>query len=192
MESRSLILNRIPLLASRSPLLFLAIPKCARKCPICIGREGARVATSVQQLRFPPFRLDIANNLLWREEYQIPLRPKALAVLRVLVEKAGHVVAREELFHSVWGGTVVSDNVLKVCISEIREALGDASAKPRFIETLPKQGYRFIAPLSSAQPVVSSQHSIVSREEQSEVQPFQSALRTPHSLWSVVTQNCLS
>ena len=56
------------------------------------------MATSVQQLRFPPFRLDITNNLLWREEYQIPLRPKALAVLRVLVEKAGHVVAREELF----------------------------------------------------------------------------------------------
>lgn len=93
-----------------------------------------------QQLRFPPFRLDVVNNLLWREGHQIPLRPKTLAVLRVLVEKSGQVVSREELFQTVWGGTIVSDNVLKVCISEIREALGDDRTKPRFIETLPKQG----------------------------------------------------
>ena len=112
---------------------------------------------SAQHLRFPPFRLDVANNLLWREEHQIPLRPKALAVLRLLVEKSGQIVTRDELFHSVWGRTVVSDNVLKVCISEIREALGDNSTKPRFIETLPKQGYRFIALLATTQPVVSIQ-----------------------------------
>lgn len=114
-----------------------------------------------QQLRFPPFRLDVVNNLLWREEHQIPLRPKTLAVLRVLVEKSGQIVSREELFQTVWGGTVVSDNVLKVCVSEIREALGDDRTRPRFVETLPKQGYRFIASLSPTPSVVSRQFSAV-------------------------------
>ena len=80
------------------------------------------MATPVQHLRFPPFRLDVANNLLWWEEYHIPLCPKVLAVLQLLIEKADDVVSRDELFLSVWEGTIVSDNVLKVSISEIRKA----------------------------------------------------------------------
>src|SRR5262245_30764840 len=104
------------------------------------------MTTSVppQGLRFPPFRFDLTNNLLWQEEYLIPLRPKPLAVLRLLLEKRGEIVTREEIFHIVWPGTVVSDGVLKVCIRELREALGDNAVTPHFIETFPKIGYRFL------------------------------------------------
>lgn len=109
------------------------------------------------------------------------------------MEKAGHVVSRDELLRTVWGDTVVSDNVLKVCISELREALGDDSSKPRFIETLPKQGYRFIAPLSTALSVVSTQHSGVRSQESSsalqpasDIPPFLSTIRSPQSAISLV------
>jgi len=115
---------------------------------------------AMQQLRFPPFRLDLTNNLLWREEYQIPLRPKSLAVLGLLVERRGQVVSKEALFHAVWPDTVVSEGVLKVCIREIREALGDNSGTPKFIETLPRQGYRFIAVVAHGQQTgVDSPHT---------------------------------
>ncbi|HSP96517.1 MAG TPA: AAA family ATPase [Candidatus Dormibacteraeota bacterium] len=76
----------------------------------------------------------------------VALTPKAFTVLRRLVEDSGQLVTKEELLRAGWAKTHVSDGVLKVSILEIRRALGDDPAAPRFIETVPRQGYRFIAP----------------------------------------------
>src|SRR5262245_2685629 len=99
---------------------------------------------------FPPFRLDPANQRLSRDDRVISLRPKTFDVLHHLAEHANQLVTKTELLGVVWSGVSVGDAVLKGCIREIREALGDDPAAPRFIETAHRRGYRFIAPVVTA------------------------------------------
>src|ERR1700722_5599696 len=108
---------------------------------------------------FPPFRLDTANQCLWRcgdtgQEARILLAPKAFAVLGHLVEHAGRLVTHEELLEAVWPDTVVEPQAVKRYVVAVRSALGDRPKNSLFIETIPKRGYRFIAPV--AEPVTSS------------------------------------
>ena len=88
------------------------------------------------QIVFPPFRLDPGNEQLWRDDQLVPLRPKAFAVLRCLVEQAGRLVTKEDLLKAVWPGTRVSEGLLKGYIRDLRDILGDDSHHPRFIETI--------------------------------------------------------
>src|SRR5215471_1607709 len=101
-----------------------------------------------RRLTFGEFRLDLTSERLWCREEVVALTPKAFAVLRRLVEDGGQVVSKEELLRAGWAKTHVSDGVLKVIIFEIRRALGDDPAAPRYIETVPRRGYRFTAPLT--------------------------------------------
>jgi uncharacterized protein with HEPN domain/DNA-binding winged helix-turn-helix (wHTH) protein len=102
---------------------------------------------------FPPFRLDTTNQCLWRrrdsgDEERILLRPKSYAVLRYLVERAGRLVTEDELLDAVWPGVCVEPQAVKSSMFDVRRVLGDSPKKPVFIETLPKRGYRFIAPVA--------------------------------------------
>jgi DNA-binding winged helix-turn-helix (wHTH) protein/tetratricopeptide (TPR) repeat protein len=99
-----------------------------------------------RRLRFEGFSMDLANEQLECDGEVVALTPKAFAVLRRLVEESGTLVTKAELLRAGWADTHVTDGVLKVSILEIRRALGDDSAAPRFIETVPRRGYRFIAP----------------------------------------------
>ena len=94
---------------------------------------------------FPPFRLDLANLTLWRGNERISLAPKAFLVLQFLVENAGRLVTQEQLLDAIWPETYVQPEVLRKYILEIRRVLEDLAKTPRFVETLPKRGYRFIA-----------------------------------------------
>ena len=96
-------------------------------------------------LLFPPFRLDRGEGRLYGDGQSVRLRPKSYALLTYLSERAGELVTKERLLESLWPGTYVSESVLKVCIRELRQALGDAHARPRFIETAHRRGYRFVA-----------------------------------------------
>jgi DNA-binding winged helix-turn-helix (wHTH) protein/tetratricopeptide (TPR) repeat protein len=102
------------------------------------------------RLTFEGFSLDLANEQLVCDGEVVALTPKAFAVLRRLLEDGGQLVTKEELLRAGWANTHVTDGVLKVSILEIRRALGDDSAAPRFIETVPRRGYRFIAPRTRA------------------------------------------
>jgi eukaryotic-like serine/threonine-protein kinase len=119
---------------------------------------------------FPPYRLDPVNQCLWRDETRISLMPKPFAVLTYLVEHSGRLVTHEELFSAIWPDTHVQPEVLRRYILEIRRVLGDSADAPRFIQTFPKRGYQFIAPLdlqpepgpgegASAAPPASGQRS---------------------------------
>ena len=99
-----------------------------------------------RRLTFGDFSLDLTSERLWCRDEVVALTPKAFAVLRRLVEDGGQLVSKEELLRAGWAKTHVSDGVLKVIILEIRRALGDDPAAPSFIETVPRRGYRFIAP----------------------------------------------
>lgn len=104
------------------------------------------------QLIFSPFRLDPGNACLWHGTQAITLTPKAFAVLHHLVKQAGRLVSKEELLDAVWQRSYVSDAVLKINIQEIRRALQDDARAPRFIETVHRRGYRFIAEVSTGAP----------------------------------------
>src|SRR5580700_8946957 len=114
---------------------------------------------------FLPFRIDTANQCLWRcgdagQEARILLTPKAFAVLAYLVEHAGCLVTSDELLEAVWTGRVIEPQAVRKHILEVRTALGDRPKNSLFIETLPKRGYRFIAEVSettaSSSPAVSA------------------------------------
>jgi len=96
---------------------------------------------------FQSFRLDTANQCLWRGHKRVPIPPKAYDVLRYLVENPGRLVTQDELLEAVWPETYVNPEILRKYILDIRKILGDRSDKPVFIETVTKRGYRFIAPV---------------------------------------------
>ena len=98
---------------------------------------------------FSGFRIDPANECLWRGHQVVRLRTKAFAVLRYLAEHPGSLLIRNEVMHAVWPGISVSDASLTVCIKEIRHALGDDPRAPQYVETVRGRGYRFIAPLTT-------------------------------------------
>src|SRR5262245_43591036 len=104
-------------------------------------------------LTFPPFRLDPSNACLWRGAKRIVLPPKDFAILHYLVTHAGQIVTDDEILKAVWPDAVVSPKGLKAFVRRLRQVLGDEAAKPRFIETVHRRGYRFVAPLTTAQPV---------------------------------------
>lgn len=103
-------------------------------------------------LYFPPFRLDLVNGLLWRGEQTVPLSAKRRAVLQYLIKKKGHATSPKELLQAVWRDTIVDPGIIKVAIRAIRKALGDNPKRPRFIETVPGEGYRFIGVVQDLGP----------------------------------------
>lgn len=104
---------------------------------------------SASQWVFGPFRLDTTNMCLWHGCDTVALKPKTFTVLQHLVAHAGQLVTKATLLDAVWPETAVSDGVLKVCIAELRKALGDRVQTPQFIATVHRRGYRFVAPVTS-------------------------------------------
>jgi DNA-binding winged helix-turn-helix (wHTH) protein len=105
---------------------------------------------------FGAFQLDAATTCLWRQEQLLPLAPKPLAVLAYLVAHAGEVVTKDELLEAVWPETMVSEGVLKTCIGQIRQVLGETGRIPQYIATIHRRGYRFIAPVTVLEPSASA------------------------------------
>src|SRR6266481_4026573 len=101
-------------------------------------------------LRFGVFEVDLRAGELRKQGKRIKLQEQPFQVLAVLLQRPGEVVTREELRSQNWPpDTFVDfDNSLNTAINKLREALGDSADNPRFIETLPRRGYRFIAPIS--------------------------------------------
>src|SRR6516162_3268733 len=121
---------------------------------------------------FDGFRLEPPPGGLWRGDVRIAMRPRSLAMLRSLVTHAGRLVTKAELRQHVWGGTHVTDTVLRVSVQEIRTALGDTAAAPQYLETVAQQGYRFRVggvtedlPPRTAGPIVGRQQEVARLED---------------------------
>src|SRR5580700_7333498 len=112
---------------------------------------------------FKTFRLDTANHLLWRNGDRVPLAPKAFDVLAYLVKHPGRLVTQDEILEALWSETYVNPEVLRKYILEVRKTLGDRPDNPEFIETVPKRGYRFVAPVidesAAGKPDVPTSHA---------------------------------
>jgi predicted ATPase/DNA-binding winged helix-turn-helix (wHTH) protein len=110
------------------------------------------------EIRFGRHRFDPRSGRLWAGRREVKLTPRAAAVLAALIERAGHLVTRSDLFRAVWGDTIVGDAALTACIQELRGALDDDARRPRFVETRHRRGYRFVASISSPATASSAGH----------------------------------
>jgi DNA-binding winged helix-turn-helix (wHTH) protein/pimeloyl-ACP methyl ester carboxylesterase len=102
--------------------------------------------------RFGPFHLDVRERRLSRGGEVIPLRLKVFDTLLVLVENAGRLVTKQELLDTVWPETTVEENNLNHNVSVLRKALGEKATGQQYIETVPRVGYRFAAPVDAGVP----------------------------------------
>src|SRR4029434_6793575 len=100
-------------------------------------------------LRFESFELDVRSRELRKGKQRIRLQEQPFEILRLMLERPGDVVTREELARHLWPkGTFVDfEHSLNAAVKRLRAALGDDADNPRFVETLPRRGYRFIASL---------------------------------------------
>ena len=109
------------------------------------------------QWSFQHFRIDPTNARLWQGTQPLMVPPKAFDVLAYLVTHPDCLVTKDELLDAVWGQTAVSEAVVRVTIGTLRKALGDTGHPPRLIATVPRRGYRFLAPVTLVQsPTASS------------------------------------
>lgn len=95
--------------------------------------------------QFGAWRLDTRNQCLWRDGVLLSVPPKPYAVLQYLVEHPDRLVTHDELMEALWPETYVQPQVLRTYVLDLRKLLGDDAANPRFIATIPKRGYRFLA-----------------------------------------------
>lgn len=102
-------------------------------------------------VRFGTFEVDFLSRELRKQGMRIRLEEKPFQILEMLVENAGQVVKRQQLCEKLWPDTYVSfDHNLNTAINKLRDLLGDSAHNPRFVETVPRRGYRFIAPVTKA------------------------------------------
>ena len=111
-------------------------------------------SSGLQVIRFGTFELDVRAGELRKQGVRIKLQEQPLRILEMLVAHPGELVTREELRGRLWPSEafVDFDHSLNKAINKLREAVGDSAEAPRFIETVPKRGYRFLQPMTSAVP----------------------------------------
>src|SRR6266508_3281665 len=121
---------------------------------VSLNQEPAMqdAANAPPVVRFGVFEVDLRAGELRRKGVKIRLQEQPLQVLALLLQQPGQIVTREELKQKLWtGGIIVDfDHSLNTTINKLREALEDSADTPRFIETLPRRGYRFIYPVNGA------------------------------------------
>ncbi len=109
-----------------------------------------KVEETKSRVAFGLFEADLDSGLLWKAGYRVKLQSQPFKLLTELLKRPGQVVSRDELQARLWGDntTVDFDHSIGIAINKIREALGDSAESPRFVETLARRGYRFIAPVT--------------------------------------------
>ena len=109
-----------------------------------------------RRFRFDEFEIDLRSGELWERGNRVRLQDQPFQVLRVLLERCGEIVTRDELKRTLWRAEtfVDFDDGLNTAVKKIRDVLGDSAEKPRYIETVPRRGYRFVGRLASVEPAV--------------------------------------
>src|SRR6266850_4638299 len=112
-------------------------------------------ASSQNRHRFGNVDVDFLNLRVTVDGKIRPLEPKSFRLLLFLIENPGRVVSKEEILQAVWAGTFVSDNALTRAVAQVRKAIGDDPRQPRYIETIPTVGYRFLASVEESTAALS-------------------------------------
>jgi DNA-binding winged helix-turn-helix (wHTH) protein/TolB-like protein/tetratricopeptide (TPR) repeat protein len=122
-----------------------------------VSTPAPTMPAAAARCRFGLFEFDARTGELRRHGQLVKLSPQPAKVLALLLARPGDLVFRDDLRKELWGDDTFVDfeRGLNFCILQVRAALGDASDNPRFVQTVPRRGYRFIAPVSSAEPLAS-------------------------------------
>jgi DNA-binding winged helix-turn-helix (wHTH) protein len=122
-------------------------------------------------ISFGPFRLDVLGKALYRDGERLEIQSRPLKVLAHLAQRPGQIVDKRELLEQVWRGTFVSRTTLRVCVRNVRDALGERADAPVYLETVGRQGYRFLGSVEHRQgstapirPAASLRSHLVARE----------------------------
>lgn len=107
------------------------------------------MATS-SSYHFGPFHFDGAAYRLQADGRPVPLSPRVMDLLRLLASRPAELVTRDDIVRELWPDVAVTDNAITQAVSELRQALGDPAASPRYVQTVPRRGYRFIAPVQTS------------------------------------------
>jgi len=130
--------------------------------------DGSQRGGNVDSRRqFGPFVIDVSERLLLRDGQPVPLTPKAFDVLAALIERPGRLISKEELLQNVWPDAFVEESNLAYNVFALRKALGDGTDNGRYIETVPKHGYRFTATVTSLNDA-SAAAALVPRDAESD------------------------
>lgn len=143
----------------------------------------ATLSNSKEVAGFGGFQLDLRSGELRRNGVLVKLQPQPAKVLVLLVSRAGEIVTRTEVAEQVWGSETFVDfeHGLNFAVRQIRSALGDDAEQPRFLETLPKRGYRFIAPLD--EPIEKASGEAVETPSPGEIDPSRDRPRSITRSW---------
>src|SRR5271154_3978969 len=144
-------------------------------------------APSSPMLKFGPYLVDLAAGEVRKNGSRIRLQEKPLRVLALLAERQGQLVAREELKKHLWPEDTFVDfeTGLNTAVSKLRDALSDSAENPRYIETIPRRGYRFISPVE----FVNGHHPATAGSGNGQKpEPALKPTRTPHALDSLADQ----
>jgi DNA-binding winged helix-turn-helix (wHTH) protein len=120
---------------------------------------------------FGKFRLDPANRLLLCDRTSISLTPKAFDLLVVLVQNGTRLITKEELMTKVWPDSFVEETNLTVNISVLRKALGEGPEDRQYIETVPKKGYRFVAPITELREEEGARRQLAEERDRAAKEP---------------------
>src|SRR5215510_833532 len=101
---------------------------------------------------FGPFRLDVQGETLFRDNEPVALSKRAVALLHILVERAGALVSKDALVEAAWPGLAIEESNLTVQIAALRKVLGEEPGGDKWIETLPRRGYRFVGTVTKGTP----------------------------------------
>src|SRR4051812_24731014 len=125
--------------------------------------------------RFGPFDVDFAKSEMLKSGVRIRIQEQPLKILQALIERPGEIVTREQLRDRLWpSGTFVNfERSLNAAVAKLRQSLNDSADRPLYIETLARKGYRFVAPVTEAQPhhVIADQPivpTVIGQKEQSD------------------------
>ena len=133
-----------------------------------------------QIYEFGPFRLDAARHLLFRNGEVVVLTPKVFDTLRVLIERSGEQVTKDQLMNEVWEGSIVEETNLTTNISHLRKALGEKKNEHQYILTIPGGGYRFVAAVKAI-PADGTDVIIRERTRESLIIEEETAITARHS-----------
>ena len=127
--------------------------------------------------QFDEYLLDLKEETLHRNGEKVNINRRTFQVLKLLVERPGEIISKQDFFETVWTDTFVEDNVLTVTMTTLRKALGDDAKQARFIETLPRKGYRFLAKIKIIEEVLLP----VQTEESPQIEPTAYVINKPSS-----------
>ena len=124
-----------------------------------VANECKRIGATA---RFGVFAVDLSSGELYKKHFKVKLQEQPFQILATLLDHPGDIVTREELYQRLWSGNTFVDfeHSLNAAIKKLRESLEDTAENPRFIETVPRRGYRFIAPVTRADPSSASRPSV--------------------------------